>query len=535
VTILWSNNASSTLLAGISAASTTVLVATGTGGEFPNPTNSGDYFVATLYSAANTAISEVVHCIARSGDQLTIVRGQENTQQYAFAAGDILINNLTAASLSNFIQAGQVVSSPTAVIYVGTDQSSTINLIICNTNPIPASLQIGMQFNIKMANSNTGPVDIQLNGGTQLAVTRYDGSPMIGTELTVGQEMIFIYNGTNVVAMYPPTVNKPAPIPPPGPSPKPPPGQAPPPPPPPTPHPPPIIIEYIFYCDFDLGDDDYDGLINVRGDHDRPGHGPCRTIGEILEKFRRHEFDITRCTDVYIYCSSGTMYGGVLIDLPGPTWHILNQPHLTYNIYCDGSGRDHLGNEIAEWCDPWVPFHCTKGAKVIIEGAEFQGVCGVHHCHVEQNCVVDMGNCFFRTQIISRSLPSWALLLAGAIFRAQLGGVLKLYGTCTSRGIPVWGNPLTLWHADGGQIWVGHPDIPFVFAVEGGYPLDISTLFLLGAFGNGSITLINNPVWQIGIPHHPSYHCDTRGGITCNGFKIPGPAGLVNLPGWFSP
>lgn len=80
--IQFTNNASTTLAAGINNSTTTVTVATGTGALFPTLT-TGDFFYATIADSSNL---EIVKCTARSGDTLTVVRAQDGTTARSFAS-----------------------------------------------------------------------------------------------------------------------------------------------------------------------------------------------------------------------------------------------------------------------------------------------------------------------------------------------------------------------------------------------------------------------------------------------------------------
>lgn len=195
MSVLFSNNASTTVAGSITATDTTVTLAAGTGVEFPNPTGA-DYFVATFYDQATKTINEIVHVTHRNGDICTIARAQEGTTAQAWNAGDIFANLVTAGTLQSFVQAGTGAAN-TSMIYAGTDTSATPSLIVANTNPVPSSYAVGMQFNIKVANTNTGPVNVQFNGLASVAATRTDGSPCVGGNITAGEEYLFVYNGTN--------------------------------------------------------------------------------------------------------------------------------------------------------------------------------------------------------------------------------------------------------------------------------------------------------------------------------------------------
>ena len=96
--VLASNNATGTLASSINAAATTVLLTSGQGQLFPQPT-APDFFYVTLVNAAGA--QEIVKVTARATDALTVQRGQEGTTAAAWAVGDKVENRLTAATLAN--------------------------------------------------------------------------------------------------------------------------------------------------------------------------------------------------------------------------------------------------------------------------------------------------------------------------------------------------------------------------------------------------------------------------------------------------
>jgi hypothetical protein len=202
MTILWSNNASTTVSGSITAGGTSVQLAAGTGALFPNPTG-GDYYVATFYDQATKTQNEIIHVTAMAGDVATIVRAQEGTIAQAWNAGDIFANLVTAGTLRAFVQAGTGPAN-TSLVYVGTDVSTTPGTIICPTNPVPSSLAIGMIFDIKVANKNPGAVLLQLNGNAGIAGVRTDGSAMVAGNLVAGENYLFMYNGVNFTSTIPP-------------------------------------------------------------------------------------------------------------------------------------------------------------------------------------------------------------------------------------------------------------------------------------------------------------------------------------------
>jgi len=83
--ILFANNASSSLAAGIAAGDTSLTLVDGS--AFPSPvTAAGDYFFLTLANADETAW-EVVKVTARSGNVCTVERGQDGTTAASWGTG----------------------------------------------------------------------------------------------------------------------------------------------------------------------------------------------------------------------------------------------------------------------------------------------------------------------------------------------------------------------------------------------------------------------------------------------------------------
>jgi hypothetical protein len=194
MTILFSNNASTTISGSITAAATSVALAAGTGVLFPLPTGT-DFFVCTFYDQSTKTINEIVHVTNITGDVATIVRAQEGTTARAWNAGDIFANLITAGTLRAFVQT-VAPSANTSLLYVGTD-TGTPNHIIAVTNPVPASLAVGMVFVILVENANTGATDMALNGLPAHPCKRTDGSDFVSGDIYAGLEYIFIWNGTN--------------------------------------------------------------------------------------------------------------------------------------------------------------------------------------------------------------------------------------------------------------------------------------------------------------------------------------------------
>ncbi|MPQ51949.1 phage tail protein [Citrobacter telavivensis] len=100
LTLLAANNAQTVLAAGINSSATSLIVNTGTGALFPSPASGTSFFKLTIVDSATGSLSEIVHVTERTGDSMTIERGQEGTVARAWSANDIAANMMTAGTLS---------------------------------------------------------------------------------------------------------------------------------------------------------------------------------------------------------------------------------------------------------------------------------------------------------------------------------------------------------------------------------------------------------------------------------------------------
>ena len=93
MTQLFSNAARSELALGITGADATITLAAGDGALFP-ALAPGDWFYLTLQDGQNNI--EIVKAVARAGDVLTVLRGQQGTAARAFDAGTATGLRITA-------------------------------------------------------------------------------------------------------------------------------------------------------------------------------------------------------------------------------------------------------------------------------------------------------------------------------------------------------------------------------------------------------------------------------------------------------
>ena len=105
--VLFSNYGSSTLIAGITASSTSVTLTSVT--SFPTP-SAPFYFYGTLVDQASVQaglnppnVREVVRVTAVSGNTFTITRGLDGTSPAIFNTGDYMQLKINALALQDII------------------------------------------------------------------------------------------------------------------------------------------------------------------------------------------------------------------------------------------------------------------------------------------------------------------------------------------------------------------------------------------------------------------------------------------------
>ncbi|MCM7722272.1 gp53-like domain-containing protein [Enterobacter roggenkampii] len=213
--LLAANNAQSVLAAGISASATALTLNTGTGALFPSPVSGTSFFKLTLIDAATGQISEIVHVTAKSGDVLTIVRGQEGTAARSWSANDIAANMLTAGTILLLAQleSPAFTGTPTApTAPAGTNTTQIANTAFIQAAITALSLGTASQKNV---GTGTGQIPDMSSfvfnlGGSGAAYNWLPGGNLIqmgrATTSTTGQQFVNIPitypNGNfNVVAI----------------------------------------------------------------------------------------------------------------------------------------------------------------------------------------------------------------------------------------------------------------------------------------------------------------------------------------------
>lgn len=166
-TQLYANNAKTTLAASITSTQTSITVAPGTGAEFPSP-SIGQSFKVTLVSAASSSTYEICLCTARSGDTLTVIRGQEGTSGTPFLSGDIVGNFDTKGTMDDLVQSSQLQTQ----YYQYAQAAGTANALTATIPSTLTALPDGMYLTIKASAANTGPTTLNLTIGTTVIGVR---------------------------------------------------------------------------------------------------------------------------------------------------------------------------------------------------------------------------------------------------------------------------------------------------------------------------------------------------------------------------
>ena len=120
--VKFTNNAATTLAAGINSSATSIAVTDGS--VFPTITGS-DHFYVTFDDTTN---KEIVKVTARSGNTLTVVRGHDNTTARAFSSGDKAELRIVAALLDDVKT--EVSSTLTVDTFTGNGSATAFTLSV---------------------------------------------------------------------------------------------------------------------------------------------------------------------------------------------------------------------------------------------------------------------------------------------------------------------------------------------------------------------------------------------------------------------
>jgi len=191
--LLFANNARTTLAGGISSGATSLTVVSGAGAKFPNP-GGGDLFVATLVNLT-TLINEIIHVTARSGDVMTIVRGQEGTTAVAWNSGDTIVMLCTAGTQAAFLQS--------ATIQAPGVQGAVKNLKIKNSGGSPNTVfDVTADEAILEAPGGNTFKAVTVSVSPDITVSGANGIDTGAVAASTWYAVWLIYNGTTVAGLY---------------------------------------------------------------------------------------------------------------------------------------------------------------------------------------------------------------------------------------------------------------------------------------------------------------------------------------------
>lgn len=191
---LYANNARTTLSGSLTNVVTSVVLQSGAGALFPSPNNLlGQFAKATIQDAATGLRNEIVYITARTGDILTVLRGQDGTTAQTWSAGDTVFEGVTAATLASFVQPVTVQNCTLVHATAG----GTADAITAVYSPAIAALVDGMTVFVKISTTNTTTAPtLAINGLTAKTIVNAIGLPIKIGGLTVGMIAEFKYNAT---------------------------------------------------------------------------------------------------------------------------------------------------------------------------------------------------------------------------------------------------------------------------------------------------------------------------------------------------
>jgi len=182
--LIFANNAKTTLSSALTSSATTVNVASGTGSLFPNPSGT-QYFILTLVDAATGLLNEIMWCTARSGDALTVIRGQEGTTAKAWLLGDYVNCFPTAGTQATFVQPDQVQKGT----YGFASAAGTVNALTATVASDLGSMPDGMSMVIESTGANTGAVTLNLTMGSTItgvyAIVKGNNSALVAGDIPI--------------------------------------------------------------------------------------------------------------------------------------------------------------------------------------------------------------------------------------------------------------------------------------------------------------------------------------------------------------
>lgn len=180
---LYANNAYSTLGSPITSSSQTSITVTN-GSVFPSPTGNQFFrLTITLAATPNTTI-EIVWVTSRSGNTLTVLRGQEGTTAASsWISGSLVGNEATKGTYNQFVQP-----------YTGIDVGAA-NAYVVNTPQHETAYYTGMPCTFYTSNYNTVPAPtLNLNGLGAATIKNFAGGALVSGQIQENTPISLLYS-----------------------------------------------------------------------------------------------------------------------------------------------------------------------------------------------------------------------------------------------------------------------------------------------------------------------------------------------------
>jgi hypothetical protein len=169
--IKFTNNASATLAASITAVQTSISLTTGQGALFPTLT-APDYFYVTFSDSANNL--EIAKVTARTGDTLTVSRGQDGTVGRTFSAGDKCELRFTAAGITDLGAGLNITDLPANTTMAGVGiVTTTATQTLTNKTLTSPTVNSGTFSGGAFSGTPTAPTATAGTNNTQIASTAF--------------------------------------------------------------------------------------------------------------------------------------------------------------------------------------------------------------------------------------------------------------------------------------------------------------------------------------------------------------------------
>ncbi|OMQ26921.1 gp53-like domain-containing protein [Serratia oryzae] len=203
------NNIRSALAADINSTQTVIAVMPGTGALFAKTLQAeaslvNPSYTSTLYSKLTLTdeletVFEICHLVSVSGDNLTVIRGQEMTKAKGWSLNDVVSNFPTRGSENNFVQIEDLQSGK----YLSATAGGSANAL---TVSIPSTFYVngGNTFALRApllvtpTQTNTGAVTVQLTVSGRVVGTypilKGVNSPLEAGDITVSIPVIITFS-----------------------------------------------------------------------------------------------------------------------------------------------------------------------------------------------------------------------------------------------------------------------------------------------------------------------------------------------------